>query len=195
MHGLVWTLNSEDDYEAACRRCEIEVQLTVLTKLQIVTTGLKQDRRVGVGKGRTLCAEILDLRLRRGDRLEPSSQLPNVSLFEEAPLGITIIFWRQTAETITRHRNPVFCRELGVSAQRSLTIDSLHAFYYGPLKLWCQTALWFLLLANVFGNVGTQEEQNVFTLLKLFFFIHKYVYNISIVLYRHFFFDENHIQL
>ena len=43
----------------------------------------------------------------------------------------------------------------GVSAERSLTVDTLHALYLGVMNVFCKVAVWYLLMSGVYGSTGS----------------------------------------
>jgi hypothetical protein len=156
--GLRWVTNTDDDYHRACDRCEVHVRLTAATKAMVLQY-LRYDKRDDGAHGRAIVKDIELLGLRANDRLEPSSVLPDVSKLEDLVVPATVTFWRSREESITRHRNPMFCSStvtgLGLS---SLTVDLLHAVYLGVMNRYCAVVLWFLFGSDVFGTVGTAEE-------------------------------------
>ena len=156
--GLRWILNDEADYCDACGRCEHTIVLTVASRASILEVGMRYDKRKNGSHGRCLQDDVPTLGLRAEDRLEPTSVLPDVGAFEALPTGSTIVFWRCADETLTKHRNPLFARELGLSPQRCLTIDTLHSINLGIMKIWAKRAIWYLILQRVYGDVGTSEE-------------------------------------
>lgn len=117
------------------------------------------------GAGRALTASVPALGLLAGDRLEPTASMPDVALFDSAPVPFEAVFWRATRDprgacldTVVR-RNPVFSAFLGISPMRTLAIDSLHTLYYGPVMRWTAAVLWRLLLGNPWGFVGNQDAR------------------------------------
>ena len=165
--GLRWNLNDEQDYYDACDRCEHVILLTDGSRCTILAAGLRYDKRKNGVHGRCLRSDAPTLGLRAEDRLEPTVALPDVGAFETAPTGITIVFWRSADETLTKHRNPIFDRELGLSPQRCLTIDTLHSINLGIMKVWAKRAIWYLILSRVYGDVGTSEEMLQLNLMVL----------------------------
>jgi hypothetical protein len=156
--GLRWTATTDDDYHQACDRCEVKVRLTAATKAMVLQN-LRYDKRDAGAHGRAIVQDMEVLGLRAYDRLEPSSVLPDVSKLEDLVVPATVTFWRHREESITRHRNPMFCSStvtgLGLS---SLTVDLLHALYLGVMNRYCAVVLWFLFSSDVFGTIGTAEE-------------------------------------
>jgi len=156
--GLRWPCNTDDDYDRACDRCEVVVRLTGATKA-LVLECLRYDKRDSGAHGRALSRDIEALGLRANDRLEPSAVLPDVSKLADLETPATVVFWRCSEETLTRHRNPLF-KDSAVTGLRftSLTTDLLHALYLGVMNRYCAVALWHVLDSNIFGAAGTAEE-------------------------------------
>ena len=108
------------------------------------------------------------MQLRAGDRLEPCPSLPDIGALEhvtEYPLDI--IFWRRDNESVARHRNPLFSRELGVTPSRSLVVELLHAVFLGVLLIWCRVAVWALIVGGVYGHSGGGGENIIAVMLVL----------------------------
>jgi hypothetical protein len=112
-------------------------------------------------------APVPVLGLRTDDRLEPSANLQDVYALADAVAPIDVVFWRMSSDTLSRHRNPLFCPELGLSPKRNLTVDELHANHLGPMKIWCKVVVWFVLLSGVYGQLGTREENVAAAVLAL----------------------------
>ena len=144
-----WSENDDADYFKACDTCEIDVELTARAVTLIKNAGL---RYMKTGKGRCLLSDIAELRLLKGDRLEPSISIPDIGDFESS-LGSIATFWRSSRETLTRHRNPLFDPEIGITPKRSLTVDTLHALNLGVYKIWAKVAIWYILLSDVYGRI------------------------------------------
>ena len=153
--------NLMGEYEEACSACEVIVLVDAARHASIMAAGLQFDRRDGGSKGLSLTADVFwdgELQLQRGDRLEPSTELPDVAAFPKiAVFPLTITFWRQSHETMTRHRNPLFAI-VGVSLVRSLTVDMMHSLHLGVMLLFCRLVLWYLLMEGLWCRKGNQEE-------------------------------------
>jgi hypothetical protein len=150
--------NLPGDYEAACRGCEVLVVLDGHWH-RVVLEHLAYDKRQQGSHGRALLQAIPELGLARDDRLEPSEALADVGDFDSiTTFPIPVVFWRLAAESLTRHRNPIFDPRIGVWPSRTMTVDALHALYASVMKQFCCAAVWFLLLSSLWGQVGTTEE-------------------------------------
>ena len=72
----------------------------------------------------------------KGDRLEPCAAVPYIEDFGDVaqfpPVGV--VFWRVVLESMTRHRNPIFDKSIGLTPTMFLTVDTLHAVYLGFMK-------------------------------------------------------------
>ena len=162
-----WRVNSDNDYEAACRRCEIRVALTDATR-RLCVARLRFDRRATGSRGLALSSPIPELGLRTDDRLEPSIELPDVCRLPDAPLSggrtINVIFWRPGNEDLTRHRCPIFDQRIGVNPRTCMAVDTLHALYLGIFKVWCMFVFWEGINNCTYANVGTQEENQIVAL-------------------------------
>jgi hypothetical protein len=169
--ALAFRCNEDDDYEAAVVRCEHHIEINVSSRLLIVRAGLQYSKKSSDGPhGRALNRDIPELHLLRDDRLEPSPALPDVGAFESLALGTIVTFWRNADDTLTRHRNPLFCAETGLSPKRNMTVDSLHCLYLGVMNAYVKLAIWLFIDAGVLGGLGTKEERvqsNVITLRHL----------------------------
>ena len=86
LRSLSWRPNSDDDYEQACLRCEIPVTLDARLR-DIICARLKYDRRQDGARGLALVANVPEVALRSGDRLEPSPCMRDVARIFDIDLG------------------------------------------------------------------------------------------------------------
>jgi hypothetical protein len=167
---MPWRLNTEGDYFAACARCERWVTLDAPTHRAVVRL-LMYDKRDDGSHGRALISPgVPTLGLRAGDRLEPHEGLLDIgSAFDSLDCSTPqrVLFWRPSLEYLTRHRNPLFDMELGITPQRSLTVDLLHCIYLGVLLGYCKLVVWHLLLAGKWGRLSTLVETVQYAALRL----------------------------
>ena len=155
------------DYDQACRACE---KLVVLTRElhRSIRNSLKYDKRRDGSRGRCTTKDFPSVDLRKGDRLEPCAELPDVGAFELIDVfPVRALFWRRADETRTRHRLPLFDPRLGITLH-TIMIDQLHAMNLGVLQNFCAYALWRLAESNVYDlDRSTKPEYLVMFCLRL----------------------------
>ena len=158
--ALPWRANTDDDYFEACQRCEIHVLLRTADKHAQLALWLRFDQRDQGSHGLALERDFPELLLVRGDRLEPNPHLPNVGDFWSlSRFPRPILFLAPSSETLTRHRNPMFDRSIGITPRRCLTADTLHAIYLGILQRYCRESMWLILRSGLWGAIGTMDER------------------------------------
>ena len=153
------------DYERACAACEHRVVLDKATHT-LIKSLLRYDKRKDGSRGRCLVADVSSLSLRKGDRLQPSENLLDVGQFEQLQAPCHAIFWRRSAETRARQRNPLFHEGVGITLA-SFAIDTLHTLYLGPALDYCCHCLWLLILYDVFGTGAKGDERKVLSALRV----------------------------
>ena len=77
--GLPWRINEVGDYERACQRCEIIVDLSSIDHALVVSALTDFDKSDQGALGRALSRDIIvdGTTLLKGDRLEPSPAVPD----------------------------------------------------------------------------------------------------------------------
>lgn len=159
--GGPWHLNSDTDYDRAAAECEIQVSVTqehhtLLKKI------LRYDKRPSAKGGLVLTRGYPPLKLAAGDRLDQNDALPDTgSFFEIVTFPITLVFWRAARETLVNYRCPLWDASLGLTADATIALDLLHAYYLGPLQTWSRDVLWLLLSSGSFGGHQTEHEKLV----------------------------------
>ena len=146
-------LKAESDYDEACAACEHH---RVLTREQwaSVKAALYYDRRDAGSRGRALMYDLPDLELQRGDRLEPPQGLVGVGDFElAAEFPLPVVFWRRSAETGTRHRNPLLDPTLGISFLLFM-VGTVHTLALGVYRNFVHHAFWACRGAPIYDVVG-----------------------------------------
>ena len=141
-HQLV----SPGDYEAAASSAEIKVVVGPALHSQI-KAALHFDRRPDGARGRALKTDIVAAGLCKGDRLEPSRELPDVFRFEELPLPCLVTFWRRRNTARLTHRSPLLDPSLGITIS-NLVIEQLHTFNLGVMLQYCRELVWELILSD-----------------------------------------------
>lgn len=98
--GLPWREKNLESYQEACARCEIRVAIPDASRHRNIRNVLFYDKRKDGSSGRALRDAIPDLGLEPGDRLEPSSSMPNVADFYNIyEFPCEAVFWRPSLET------------------------------------------------------------------------------------------------
>lgn len=144
-------LTTPESYEAACRSCELVRYLSREDHAAVLARLVYSKRGTG-GHGRCLATALPALGLERFDRLEPSDELFDVSLFETVDVfPFRAVFWRRHPQDFVQHRLPIFV-VAGCNIDR-LCIDHLHTMNLGVYQRWCLHSLWALVDADCW-NVG-----------------------------------------
>ena len=136
-------LKTFDDYDSACRNCEIQLELTT------EQWGSIRASLLFAGKGRVLGVAFPALKLRKGDTLMPTQSLLDFGEgFDTANPGI-VTFWRSDKTSAVKFRCPFFREEIGTEPDRILGPDWLHSFSLGILPWWNGWVFWELVGADV----------------------------------------------
>jgi hypothetical protein len=159
MDKLRWSVNEREDYYTACERCIIVVRVETAEQQREISARLRYDKRSRGCNGRILTAALERFGLQVDDRLEPSPECPDIGAFERLEVPLTVTFWRCANETITRHPNVLFDKDLCMYPSTVMTIDSLHCLNLGVMKTWVRIAIWVVLESGVFGGTGSAEER------------------------------------
>ena len=94
--GIPWIDRRHEDYEETCQKCEKTLTIrTVAERTALVRAMeyLKGDK----GRGRTIVVDEITIggvRLRKGDRLDPSPTLVDPGKLEITTLPVVVTFWR-----------------------------------------------------------------------------------------------------
>ena len=157
-----WPASDSAGYDAACTACEIVVNTGALSdeKWKALKKSLDMDVRKDGRRGMALKAAWPDLGLKKGDRVEPSDDVPDWQLLQERkPERMT--FWRQSKETAARHRNPLFSEELGTHLTQAFTADVMHTWCLGLHQQYVAAALWAVVASSVFVPItGRSKEEH-----------------------------------
>jgi hypothetical protein len=157
--SLPWDVNNEHAYNASCASCEIRVAINSAAVHERLRRRLAYDKRKDGTRGRALTEAFADLGLHVGDRLEPTTAMPDVAAFDLIRVfPAVVLFWRLANETISTRRNPLFDSVLGIT-RSIIALDLLHTLYLGPMLAWCKVAMW-LLLTVVWGSRATTLDEH-----------------------------------
>ena len=156
LSGLRWACNGPGSFAAACDRCEIRIHVTTTAMRNRIATNLRYDRRPAGARGRALLVDMEDLSLKADDRLEPSTEVPDVGEFDCLDPPVVATFWRRSQESLCRHRNPLW-EGVGLEPESSLCIDILHCLNLGVMLVYCRVTVWSILTSGVYGPCTEQN--------------------------------------
>ena len=90
------------------------------------------------------------LGLEKGDRLEPTAAMPNVSLLDKlSTFPFTVRFWRRYPDAVCYRRNPLMEPRLGLGLEQ-FAIDVMHCFFLGIVQSYIGEVFWSIVNANGF---------------------------------------------
>jgi len=163
---LPWRPKALTDYESACAACETRITITSDVQLRLLISKLSYEKRRQGKHGRSLTEDLPSLALRKGMRLEPSTALPDIGGLESVlgcipPEGLELVFWNSAAESLTRHRNPLFGARTGLGPQ-DLSIDEMHTMHLGVFQTFAATVFWQMLENDVYDlGQGLSEDATI----------------------------------
>ena len=146
--GAASPARTTDGYELACASCEIIVEPVPHALWRRVRGLLFYDTRQKGVFGRALAAAIPEHGLLKHDRLEPCPECPDIGDGFDRVAPARMVFWRTSAQTVTRHRNPIFNRATGITPS-TMMFDYLHVCCLGVFPTFLGYLVWQLILANV----------------------------------------------
>ena len=154
-----WPLKGMGDYEEACGDAEVKARIASSAGLRLLVGSLEYDKRKQGNAGRCLTRGLATLGLLKGDRLEPSPEQPNVAAVDNrTDFPFVLTFWRTSAESQCRHRNPLFSRRSYITPE-IICIDELHTLHLGVFGDYSGTVVWQCLDAGVWGaREGRSED-------------------------------------
>ena len=157
--SMPFPAKTQAEYDAACRACELEVLVPDRATLEALRARLEEDRRPGGSRGRALLADFPALGLLKGDRLEPSTVLPDVCEVDSWVGGGRLSFWRPSQETLTLHRNPLLTEGL-CSVPDCLQVDWLHAMSLGIFQDYLGFLFaWLFYEHGLYATRGTRPQR------------------------------------
>jgi hypothetical protein len=153
-------------YEVACAECEVVTVLDVAA-ITMIKPKLTYEKRQGQSRGRVLREDVPMFGLLKGDRLVMTKEYPDVAEFHSGQAPRRTLWWRSKNETLAKFRNPLFCKETGLTPL-SLGIDWLHALSLGVFQVILAHLIWRLFSANAFEVPGTSTNlaENSLTIFK-----------------------------
>ena len=160
---LPWVKRTFKGYQNACDSCEILIHPSRMPPHEWteIKDQLLQDTRAKSGShGLTLQASFPQHGLQVGDRVEPSQFLMDwASIYVSTPEAV--VFWRPSAETSVRHRNPLFDSSLGVTLTAAFTPDLMHTWCLGIQQKFLGAILWHILKSDIFEVQGAGSRKGM----------------------------------
>eukprot|EP00959_Pyramimonas_sp_CCMP1952_P459911 9479018-Pyramimonas_sp.AAC.1 len=164
--NVTWPMRNENYYNDACVRCEVTVLLnTQEHRRQLLRVLAFQKGGKGIrGRLAMKSAVVNGVEIQTGDRLEPSEYLVDTFQLETTELPVLVTLWRSRLSHDKKimdpmvHRCPLFSDELSCNPVRSIAIDSLHIFYFGPVMRYVSASLWRTVLSNPWGVPGGLDD-------------------------------------
>lgn len=165
--GNPWGAVAHADMEAACQACE-QWRLLDAAGYALVKAAMHYEKGSRGGGGLCLSADIPQLALLKGDRVEPFDGLQDVAkAFNIESFPVRLLFWRRSAATRCRRRNPILMApEIGMTVN-TLMVDKLHSLNLGPAMFWCSHALWRLILQDAWHTRASGEKLQQLSALQI----------------------------
>ena len=157
-----WTLRKEEDYEAACRKCEIKVRVETREDLKEFMRNVRWCKPTkGIG-GRSVFRDfrVNNIDLKQGDRIEPSLEVPDIGQVQNLKVPSTLALWRARTSYDNKvidsvsHRCPIFSGALHCNPVSALAVDALHTVALGIAHRFVSACIWRVLLRNPWGVAG-----------------------------------------
>ena len=172
MEPFNWKTKTWDEYCQACSACEVVLEDPSQKTWSILQKKMDSVHKAksGHAQGRILTVDVKDAGLQKEDRFEPAAG----GLWDWNDLqgdrvqGTKVVFWRTSAEWMTKHRNPLFQAYLGSDVFTSMAIDSMHTWCLGIHQQFISGLLWKMLSANLFFSTSpSQTDRNVHSMSEL----------------------------
>ena len=164
-----YELNVDREYEVACEDCEVFVLVTDENIGRIV----RELAYIQESRGLALRNDIPGTPLLKGDRVEPTLALPDVADIGMLARPCRVLFWRRSEETLCLRRSPLMDSPgdtLGITPSRTICVDTLHAYYLGPVLVACMRVMWVMIRAGIWAPGIAQSDEaanNVYVALLL----------------------------
>ena len=116
-------------------------------------------KETGASHGRGLRHDLPSLGLLKNDRLEPWGGMLDAGEFDSwDAFPRTVLFWRSSRQTSTKHRNPICSATTGIQPNTSLSVCWLHTLSLGPLQVYSVHVVHRLVAASAWQVDATTKE-------------------------------------
>eukprot|EP00959_Pyramimonas_sp_CCMP1952_P319818 6692252-Pyramimonas_sp.AAC.1 len=166
LDSFVFDLRTNEEYEEACRRCEINVEIRTQAQLRFLKQNLvwlKNLPKIG-GRGIARDVVVAGVQLKSGDRLEPNTHVRDIGDVLGVKLPAMFTFWRSRYGPFTKlpldpvqRRCPLFDQRLGTSPVRTLAADAMHTLHLGIVQRLISAVLYRVIFSNPWRFQGTQK--------------------------------------
>ena len=133
-----WRLHAECDHALACDRAEkwIDIRTQEEKARFLDQARLRYDKRKrgnGLSVSRNMDAlNEASAPLEKGDKLLAQKSLPDTAKYGSIAPPLKLCFWRKSAESLCKRRNPMFGQDIGFTIQKCYGVDFLHTVCFGP---------------------------------------------------------------
>ena len=139
-----------EEYNQACADAEIRITLESRLDLEMLIGRLDYDKRKNGSHGRALEADLPELGLAKGDRLEPCPACPEIGALENvSEFPCELLFWRPSATRMVNHRCPLFTERTGLNLSR-IVVDEMHTLHQSVFPTYILAVLWGILEAGCY---------------------------------------------
>lgn len=153
------------DMLAACSACEVRTPVLNWNEFVQIRAALGSFLEIDGPRGRALLVSLPVFGLHLKDRLEPTHDLPDVYAIDDWTSASytprTLLFWRRSAETLTRHRSPLWDHRIGLTLESCLAKDFLHIFSKGIYQMFCAEFFHVFFEVDALETTHTAWESKV----------------------------------
>jgi len=161
-----WRCHTNNSHDAACVAAEKWIEInseedltTLFSHGAFAFDKRKPSRAKNTGGGlRVTCAvprlNAASEPLLAGDRLHPQPNLPTTSKYTEITAPLRLRFWRTSAETLMKFRNPLWSGGFGLSLVETFSIDYLHTVGLGVMGFIVLECFWRAVASQRIGGLG-----------------------------------------
>jgi len=144
--GGHWEQEDEESHGAEVARHEITITVESVNTQRLLKHAIVYRESL---LGRALARDIPHFNLLKGDRLEPSTAVPDISRFEFADVPFEATFWRSETPDRLLHNSPLM--SIIGCGPHSWAIDLLHSWHLGPEGYFIAHVCRFVIRSKIFS--------------------------------------------